>query len=114
MDTSPLPDDPLRLFAAYLAVTGLPRLRLESSVDPALWGKRIGLLNGASWIALWSTYFGRMYLPGVQLISAGNDAVQLSFMQAHANGERCPPESKLTDCFSLSSRPRSRTLRISL
>jgi aspartate/glutamate racemase len=95
MDTSPLPGDPLRLFEDYLAVAGLPRLRPEPSVDPALQGKRVGLLNGASWIVLWSYYFGRMYLPGVQLISAGNDAVQLSFMQAHAKGERCPPESDI-------------------
>lgn len=95
MDKSPLPDDPLRLFADYLTVTGLPRLGPEPSADPALQGKRVGLLNGASWITLWSYYFGRVYLPGVQLISAGNDAVQVSFMRAHADGEPCPPESNI-------------------
>ena len=89
------PDDPLRLFSDYVAVTGLPRLEPEPGGDPALLGKRLGLLHGASWVALWSNYFGRLYLPGVKLVNASNDAVQLNFMRAYADGELCPPQSSI-------------------
>ena len=89
------PDDPIRLFSDYVAVTGIGRLEPEPNGDPALLGKRLGLINGASWITLWCNYFGRLYLPGVQLVSAGNDAVQLNFTRAFANGEPCPPQSNI-------------------
>ena len=92
----PLPlDNPLRLFADYLAVTGVAHLGPELYGDTALLGKRLGLLNGSSWITLWCNYFGRLYLPGVQLVNAANDAVQISFMQAYADGERCPPHRNI-------------------
>jgi len=58
-------------------------------------GKRLGLLNGSSWITLWSNYFGKLYLPGVHLVNAGNEAVQLNFMQAHQNGLPSPPQSNI-------------------
>jgi len=91
MDTLSLPDTPLRLFADYMSVTGVPHLKAEPRGDPALVGKRLGLLNGSSWITLWCNYFGKLYLPGVQLVNAGSDAVQLSFMEAHSRAEPCPP-----------------------
>jgi hypothetical protein len=87
------PDDPLRLFSDYLTVTGVARLEQEPGGGPALQGKRLGLINGASWITLWCNYFGRLYLPGVKLVNAGNDAVQLEFTRAYANGEPCPPKA---------------------
>ena len=90
-----VPNDPLRLFSDYVAVTGVARLEPEPQGHPALLGKRLGLLNGSSWITLWCNYFGRLYLPGVQLVNAGNDAVQLNFMQAHGKGEPCPPLSNV-------------------
>ena len=58
-------------------------------------GKRLGLVNGSSWITAWSNYFGRLYLPGVQLVNAGNDAIQLNFMKAHADGLPSPPQSNI-------------------
>jgi hypothetical protein len=85
----------LDLFARYLTVTGVAHLGPEPAGDPALLGKRLGLLNGSSWVSLWANYFGRLYLPGVQLVSAGNDAVQLSFMGAHARGQPCPPAANI-------------------
>jgi hypothetical protein len=85
----------LDLFARYLMVTGVAHLGPEPQGDPDLLGKRLGLLNGSSWVSLWASYFGRLYLPGVQLVSAGNDAVQLSFMGAHARGEPCPPAANI-------------------
>jgi len=91
-------DDPLRLFSDYVAVTGVGRLESEVHGDPALVGKRLGLINGASWITLWCNYFGKLYLPGVQLVNAGNDAVQLNFTRAFADGEPCPPQSSI-DAF---------------
>ena len=48
-----LPDDPFPLFADYLLVTGVPRLGPECYGAPELVGRRLGLLNGSSWIALW-------------------------------------------------------------
>jgi hypothetical protein len=62
---------------------------------PALRGKRLGLLNGSSWITAWSNYFGRLYTPGAHLVNAGNEAIQLNFMQAHAEGRPCPPQANI-------------------
>lgn len=87
--------DPLRLFSDYLRVTGVAHLGPEPAGDPALVGKRVGLLNGSAWIALWAQYFGRQYLPGAHLVGVGNEAVQLSFMAAHARGEPTPPASNI-------------------
>ena len=89
------PMDPLRLFSDYLRVTGVAHLGPEPAGDPALLGKRVGLLNGAAWIGLWTSYFGRLYLPGAHLVSIGNEAVQLSFMEAHQRGLPCPPASNI-------------------
>jgi len=89
------PDDPICLFSDYVAVTGIGRLESEPNGDPALIGKRLGLINGACWITLWCDYFGKLYLPGVQLVNAANDAVQLNFTRAFANGEPCPPQSNI-------------------
>lgn len=83
------------LFSDYLKVTGVAHLGPEPAGDPALLGKRVGLLNGAAWIGLWTSYFGRLYLPGAHLVSIGNEAVQLSFMEAHQRGLPCPPASNI-------------------
>jgi Asp/Glu/hydantoin racemase len=95
MNMRTLVNDPLRLFSDYVAVTGIGRLEPEADGDPALVGKRLGLINGACWVALWCDYFGRLYLPGVQLVNAGNDAVQLAFTRAYVNGEPCPPQGNI-------------------
>ena len=87
--------DPFALFSAYMRVTGVPKTESAPEGDPRLFGKRLGLLNGSSWITLWSNYFGREYLPGVQLVNVGNEAVQLNFMLAHERGEACPPRSNI-------------------
>jgi len=82
----------LRLFSDYLRVTGVAHTGPEPSGDPRLLGKRLGLLNGSSWVALWANYFGRLYLPGAHLVNAGNEAVQINFMEAHAAGaDELPP-----------------------
>ena len=87
--------DPARLFSDYLRVTGIAHLGPEPSGEPGLVGKRLGLLNGSSWITLWSNYFGRLFLPGVHLVNAGNEAVQLNFMDAHEKSLPCPPQSNI-------------------
>ena len=87
--------DPVRLFSDYLKVTGVAHTGPEPHGDPQLLGKRLGLLNGASWVTLWSNYFGRLYLPGAHLINVGNEAVQVNFMEAHAKGEPCPPQPNI-------------------
>jgi Asp/Glu/Hydantoin racemase len=86
---------PSQLFSDYLRVTGIAHLGPEPSGEPGLIGKRLGLLNGSSWITLWSNYFGRLYLPGVHLVNAGNEAVQLNFMDAYQKGLPCPPQSNI-------------------
>lgn len=85
----------IRLFSDYLRVTGVAHTGLEREGDPQLIGRRLGLLNGSSWITLWANFFGRAYLPGVQLINAGNDAVQINFMQAHQSGQAVPPRDNI-------------------
>jgi hypothetical protein len=86
-----LPLDALRLFSDYLRVTGVAHTEPEPTQEPRLAGKRLGLINGSSWITLWSNYFGRLYLPGVHLVNAGNEAIQINFMQAHQAGKPVPP-----------------------
>lgn len=92
MSRWPFDVDPIRLFADYMKVTGVPTPVPERGVDPKLAGKKLGIVNGASWISLWSTYFGKTMLPGVKIINAGNEAVQLNFMEAHGKGLACPPQ----------------------
>jgi hypothetical protein len=84
--------DPNQLFSDYMRITGVPTLAPESGPDPGLAGRKLGVVNGASWISLWSTYFGRLMLPGVKIVNVGNEAVQLNFMEAHRQGWPCPPQ----------------------
>lgn len=81
----------IRLFSDYLRVTGVTHTGAGTGGDPRLTGRRLGLLNGSSWISLWANFFGRVYLPSVNLINAGNDAVQVNFMQAYQSGQPVPP-----------------------
>jgi len=90
--------DPVQLFTNYLHVTGVAHTGPEFEGDPALIGKRLGLINGAAWTMMWSYYFGRKYLPGVHLLNVGNEAVQINFMEAHDRGEPTPPQSNI-DAF---------------
>ena len=83
------------LFARYLEITGIAHTGPETTGDPALIGKRLGVLNGSSWITLWANYFGHQYLPGVHLINVGNEAVQINFMEAHAAHQPTPPQSNI-------------------
>jgi hypothetical protein len=85
----------IQLFSTYLRVTGVAHTGPEPQGDPRLVGKRLGLLNGSSWITLWSNYFGHMYLPGVHLVNAGNEAVQINFMEAHSAGMPDLPAANL-------------------
>lgn len=94
----PLGCDPLRLFADYMRVTGVPSLAHPPSPNPRLEGKTLGVINGASWTSLWSNYFGKLALPGVKIVNVGNEAVQLNFMQAHRLGRPCPPQVNI-DAF---------------
>ena len=87
--------DAIRLFSDYLRVTGVAHTGPEPQGDPCLLGKRLGLLNGSSWITLWANYFGHLYLPGVHLVNAGNEAVQINFMEAHSAGEKGLPAENI-------------------
>ncbi len=86
--------DAVRLFADYMALTGTPSLAPETG-DSRLEGKCLGLVNGSTWVSLWGTWFGRKYLPGVKLVHAGGDHVQLHFMAAHHAGKPCPPHENI-------------------
>jgi Asp/Glu/hydantoin racemase len=83
--------DPIMLFNQYMALTAVPELGFSKTDDPLLQGKKLGVVNGSSWVSLWSTWFGKKVLPGVKIMNVGNDAVQYNFMQAHQRGEECPP-----------------------
>jgi hypothetical protein len=87
--------DPVALFDAYLSVTGVASLEHARADDPSLQGRTLGIINGSSWISLWSTWFARLLVPGVKLVSAGSEAVQLSFMAAHRRGEAVPPQANI-------------------
>jgi hypothetical protein len=85
-------ENPEQFFSQYISLSGIAHVGPEKQGDPALLGKRLGVLNGSSWITAWSNYFGRLYCPGAHLVNIGNEAIQLNFMQAHARGEPCPPQ----------------------
>ena len=89
------PEQALQLFSAYLRITGVAHIDAEPGATAPFAGKRLGLLNGSSWVTLWSNYFGRVYLPGVHLVNAGNEAVQINFMQAHSSGQPVPPQTNV-------------------
>lgn len=93
-----LPANPVRYFSETLRMTGVAHTGPEKKGQPELLGKRLGLINGASWVTPWSNYFGRLYLPGVHLLNAGNEAVQVNFMEAHEKGLPTPPQSNI-DAF---------------
>ncbi|MGQ9619969.1 MAG: aspartate/glutamate racemase family protein [Bacteroidales bacterium] len=84
--------DAITLFSRYMELTGVPELTYKKSPDPLLQGKKLGVVNGSSWISLWSNWFGKKILPGVKIINVGNEAVQLNFMRAHSKGLHCPPQ----------------------
>lgn len=85
----------LQLFSDYMELCGIAKLAFDPAEAPQLQGKKLGLLNGSAWVQLWCYYYGHKYLPGVKLVNAGNEAVQLNFMQAHEQGLRCPPQSNI-------------------
>jgi aspartate/glutamate racemase len=95
MGMNPFGVNPIALFADYMKVTGVPTLADEQEPDPKLSGKKLGVVNGAAWISLWSTYFGKLMLPGVKIINAGNEGVQLNFMRAHRLDQPCPPQTNI-------------------
>ncbi len=86
---------PIELFGMYMKLAGVPTLGPEPDPAPGLAGKKLGIVNGSSWVTLWSYWFGRKLLPGVKLINAGNEAVQLNFMAAHREGKPVPPRSNI-------------------
>jgi len=90
------PAEAIRLFSDYLCVTGVAHTGPEPKGDPRLVGKRLGLLNGSSWITLWANYFGLMYLPEVHLINVGNEAMQINFMEAYSSGLPSLPAANLS------------------
>jgi aspartate/glutamate racemase len=85
----------IQLFSDFLKVIGIAHLGDEEFGEERFKGKRLGVLNGSAWIMMWASYFGRRFLPGVHLVNAGNEAMQLNFMQAHHEGKPTPPQSNI-------------------
>ncbi len=94
-----LPANSANWFSETLMLSGVAHTGPEKEGDPAFIGKRLGLLNGSSWITPWANYFGRLYLPGVHLINIANEALQINFMEAHEQGLATPPQSNI-DAFA--------------
>lgn len=90
-----MPADALRWFSETLKLTGVAHTGPENAGLPGLVGKRLGLLNGSSWIVPWANYFGRLYVPGAHLVNIGNEAVQINFMEAHERQQATPPPSNV-------------------
>jgi aspartate/glutamate racemase len=90
-----LPADPLGWFAETLRLTGVAHTGSEPEGSGEFVGRRLGLLNGSSWITPWANYFGRRFVPGAHLVGVGNEAVQINFMSAHERGEPTPPASNI-------------------
>ena len=56
--------DLIRLFSDYMRVVGVPRLDFDRADDPALQNRKLGVINGSSWVSLWSSWFGKKHLGG--------------------------------------------------
>lgn len=84
--------DLIRLFSDYMRVVGVSRLDFDRADDPALQNRKLGVINGSSWVSLWSSWFGKKHLKGAKVVNVGNEAVQLNFMGAHKRGEDVPPQ----------------------
>lgn len=89
----------LELFEKYLTLTEVSSVENEQTDIPAFYGKRLGIINGSAWTTLWGYYFGRKYLPGVKLVSIGNEAIQLNFMETYLSNNECPPDENI-ECFA--------------
>lgn len=87
--------NPIQLFSDFLRVVGIAHLGPEKYGEEKFIGKKLGVLNGSAWIMMWASYFGRRFLPGVHLVNAGNEAMQLNFMEAHHNDQPTPPQSNI-------------------
>jgi len=87
--------EPIQLFSDFVKVIGIAHLGPEKYGEKKFFGKKLGVLNGSAWIMLWASYFGRRFLPGVHLVNAGNEAMQLNFMKAHKEGKPTPPQSNI-------------------
>lgn len=85
----------LLLFEEYAKVFTLPSLCGPTGTNSKLAGKRLGIVNGSSWVSVWSNYFSHKILPEVMRLNVGNDGMQYNFMLAHKNGEACPPEKNI-------------------
>lgn len=93
-----LPPNPFRWFSETLHLTGVAHSGPEKSGNTEFIGKRLGLLNGSSWITPWANYFGRLFIPGAHLVNVSNEALQINFMEAHEHGLPTPPQSNI-DAF---------------
>jgi Asp/Glu/hydantoin racemase len=93
-----LPANPFRWFSETLHLTGVAHTGPDTSGKSEFIGKRLGLLNGSSWITPWANYFGRMFIPGAHLVNISNEALQINFMEAHEQGRPTLPQSNI-DAF---------------
>lgn len=91
-----MPSDPMLWFSETLRLTGVAHTGPEAQGE--FRGKRLGLINGSSWIIPWANYFGRLFVPGAHLINVGNEALQVNFMEMHERGLPVPPQSNI-DAF---------------
>lgn len=82
-------------FSNYLKINNLVHIEDEDSCNSRLKGKRLGVLNGSSWISIWSNYFAKKYLPGVNIINIGSDVIQFNFMKAYHDRKKYPPEENI-------------------
>jgi len=83
-------ENPAPLFNDYMRVIGRP-----DSPDASFQNKKLGVINSSAWMSLWSSYFGKMMLPGAHIVNVGNDAIQINFMQAHHDGKPTPPQRNI-------------------
>ena len=93
-----LPPNPFRWFSETFHLTGVAHTGPEIRGKSEFIGKRLGLLNGSSWITPWANYFGRIFIPGAHLVNVSNEALQINFMEAHEHGLPTPPQSNI-DAF---------------
>lgn len=89
---------PIDFFSEYMRIVGTPSLDFGVAANALLQGKKLGVINGSSWVSLWSNWFGHKILPGVKIVNVGNEAVQLNFMEAHRDKRPTPPEINI-ECF---------------
>jgi len=84
-----------KLFSLLLRFKGSNAPGPAAAATGPFAGKRVGLVDAASWIPIWGDYFGRRLLPGADISHICDDSIQKAFQEAKEKGQPVPPQTNI-------------------